>query len=197
MARVYSHMTMSLDGYIADSKDQIGELFGWYDAGDVTVPSADERLSFQVDTDSARMLRETLAGAGALVSGRRLFDLTNGWNDNHPIGAPVVVVTHNAPEDTAKWPRTTFVDGVPEGIARALQIADGKDVTIASADIARQALDLGLVDEVWVSLVPVLLGEGIPYFAGLTGAPHRFDDPVVIQGTRATHLRYRVRPATR
>ncbi|WP_433175357.1 dihydrofolate reductase family protein [Actinoallomurus sp. CA-150999] len=193
MAKVYTHMTMSLDGYIADPKDGCDELFGWYGAGGVTVPSADERWSFQVDANSAEMLREILSGAGALVCGRRLFDLTNGWNDNHPIGAPAVVVTHNAPQDAAKWPRTTFVDGVAEGIARAKEIAGEKDVSIASADIARQALDLGLVDEVCVSLVPVLLGKGIPYFTDLAGAPHRFDDPVVIQGNRATHLRYRVR----
>ena len=84
----------------------------------------------------------------SLVCGRRLFDLTNGWDDNHPIGAPVVVVTHNAPQDTTKWPHTTFVNGVSEGIAGAREIAGDKDVAIASADIARQALDLGLVDEV-------------------------------------------------
>ena len=148
MANVYTHMTMSLDGYIADPKDGTGELFGWYSAGDVTVPSADERWPFHLDANSAEMLRETLARAGALVCGRRLFDLTNGWDDNHPIGAPVVVVTHNAPQDTTKWPRTTFVNGVSEGIAGAREIAGNKDVTIASADIARQALDLGLVDEV-------------------------------------------------
>ena len=193
MAKVYTHMTMSLDGYIADPKDGTDELFGWYGAGDVTVPSADERWSFQVDANSAELLREILSGVGALVCGRRLFDLTNGWNDSHPIGAPVVVVTHRAPQDAAKWPRTTFVDGVAEAIARAKEIAGDRDVSIASADIARQALDLGLVDEVCVSLVPVLLGEGIPYFTDLAGAPHRFDDPVVIQGKRATHLRYRVR----
>jgi dihydrofolate reductase len=193
MAKVYTHMTMSLDGYIADPHDGIDELFGWYSAGDVTVPSAGERVPLQVDGNSAQMLREMIASAGALVCGRRLFDLTNGWDGNHPIGAPVVVVTHDSPQDTAKWPRTAFVNGVTEGIARAREIAGGKDVTIASADIAAQALDLGLVDEVHVSLVPVLLGEGIPYFANLTRAPHRFDDPVIIQGKRATHLRYRVR----
>ncbi len=118
--------------------------------------------------------------------------LSAATRNNHPIGAPVVVVTHNAPQDTTKWPHTTFVNGVSEGIAGAREIAGDKDVTIASADIARQALDLGLVDEVCVSLVPVLLGRGIPYFTNLTSAPHHFDDPVVIQGKRATHLRYRV-----
>jgi dihydrofolate reductase len=193
MATVYTHMTMSLDGYIADPADGIDELFGWYSAGEVTVPTAGGQWSFQVDANSAGMLREMLAGAGALVSGRRLFDITDGWGDNHPISAPVVVVTHNPPSDTAKWPRTTFVSGVAEAVARAREIADGKDITIASADIARQALDLGLVDEVCISLAPVLLGRGIPYFASLANAPHRFEDPVVIQGQGATHLRYRVR----
>jgi hypothetical protein len=67
MTKVYTHMTMSVDGYIADPEDGTGELFGWYSAGDVTVPSADERWSFQVDANSAEMLREVLAGAGALV----------------------------------------------------------------------------------------------------------------------------------
>ncbi len=148
MATVYTHMTMLLDGYIADPKDGIGDLFGWYSVGDVIVPGAGGRWSFRVDANSAEMLREMLAGAGALVSGRRLFDLTNGWDDHHPIGAPVVVVTHNAPRDITPWPRTTFVNGVAEGIAVAREIAGGKDVTVASADIARQALDLGLVDEV-------------------------------------------------
>src|SRR5262245_34230210 len=143
MTQTYTHMTMSLDGYIADRGDGTGELFDWYSAGDTAVPSADERWSFQVDAESAKLLREILAGAGALVCGRRLFDLTNGWDDSHPIGAPVVVVTHNPPHDAAKWPRTSFVDGVAEGIARAKEIAGDKDVSIASADIARQALDLG------------------------------------------------------
>ena len=83
--------------------------------------------------------------------------LSAATRNNHPIGAPAVV-THNAPQDTTKWPHTTFVNGVSEGIAGARGIADEKDVTIANTDIARQALDLGLVYEVCVSLVPVLLG---------------------------------------
>lgn len=192
MGKVFSHMTMSLDGFIADSQDGAGELFGWYDAGAVTVPSRDERWSFNVDENSAGMLREVLASTGVLVCGRRLFDLTNGWDGSHPVGAPVVVVTHRPPGDTEAWQQATVAGDVGEGIAKAKQIAGDKDVTIASADIAGQALDLGLVDEVHISLVPVLLGEGIPYFANLTYAPHRFDDPVVIPGARATHLKYTV-----
>jgi hypothetical protein len=102
MGKVFTHMTMSLDGFIADPNDQVGELFDWYGAGDVTVPTPNEEISFQVDDASAEMLRELTGNTGALVSGRHLFDIANGWDDNHPAGAPVVVVTHRAPEDAAK-----------------------------------------------------------------------------------------------
>jgi len=100
---------------------------------------------------------------------------------------------HHPPHDAGKWTTITFAGSVESGIAAARQIAGDKDVSIASASIAAQALDLGLVDEVSISLVPVLLGKGIPYFAGLARAPHRFDDPVIIPGSRVTHLRYAVR----
>lgn len=86
MGKVVSHMTMSLDGFIADSHDGVAELFDWYEAGAVTVPSANEHVAFSVDEGSAEMLRGVLANTGALVCGRRLFDLTNGWGDRHPAG---------------------------------------------------------------------------------------------------------------
>jgi dihydrofolate reductase len=193
MGKVLTHMTMSLDGYIAEPDDQVGELFDWYGAGEVSVASANEDVSFDVDAASAEMLGELIEGAGALVAGRHLFDITDGWNDNHPVGAPVVVVTHNAPADAARWPRTTFVGDVEAAIAKAREIAGDKDVTIASANVIQQALDLGLVDEVCVSLVPVLFGEGIPYFSKLSHGHLLLEDPVVVQGRRALHLRYPVR----
>jgi dihydrofolate reductase len=80
----------------------------------------------------------------------------------------------------------------PAAIAAAREIAGDKDVIIASASVAQQALTLGLVDEVCVSLAPVLLGEGIPYFANLD-RHYLLEDPEVIQGRRAVHLRYSVR----
>ncbi|TDD70673.1 deaminase [Jiangella aurantiaca] len=194
MGKVFSHMTMSLDGYIAEPDDGIGELFEWYGAGDVSLPSANEGISFQVDEASAEMLRELIDDTGALISGRHLFDITDGWGDRHPVGAPVVVVTHRPPENAAeKWPTTTFVDGVEAAVERAKRIAGDTNVTIASANITQQALALGLLDEVCVSLVPVLFGEGIPYFSTLEGGHQLLEDPVVVQGRRALHLRYPVR----
>jgi len=193
MGKVLTHMTMSLDGYIAQPDDMPAELFDWYGAGDVSVPSASEGIAFNVDEASATMLRELTERVGALVAGRRLFDMTNGWDDNHPVGAPVVVVTHRPPDNAAQWPRTTFVDSVEGAITKAQEIAADKDVTIASPNVIQQALDLGLVDEVCVSLVPVLFGEGIPYFGKPAHGHLLLDDPVVVQGRRALHLRYPVR----
>jgi dihydrofolate reductase len=194
MGKVFTHMTMSLDGFIADPTDQVGELFEWYAAGEVNVPNPNQDVSFDVDDNSAEVLREWTGDTGALVAGRRLFDITDGWGDNHPVGAPVVVVTHHPPDGAAeKWPRTTFVEGVEAAIARAKQIAGEQNVTIASASIIQQALALGLVDEVCVSLVPVLFGEGIPYFGKLDQGHLLLEDPDVVRGRRAVHLRYPVR----
>ena len=193
MGKVLTHMTMSLDGFIAQPDDVPAVLFDWYGAGDVSVPSANENVKFDVDEDSADVLRDLTETPGALVAGRRLFDIADGWNDSHPVGAPVVVVTHEPPEDAARWPRTTFVDGVAPAITKAKEIAGEKDVTIASPNVIQQALELGLVDEICVSLVPVLFGKGIPYFARLDRGHVMLEDPAVVQGRRALHLRYAVR----
>jgi dihydrofolate reductase len=194
MGKVLTHMTMSLDGYIADPDDQPGELFDWYGAGNVSVPSGNPNVTFQVDQASAEVLGELTDKVGALVSGRRLFDIANGWNDAHPGGMSVVVVTHDPPHDAAeRWPNTTFINGVEPAIAKAREIAGGKNVTLASPNIIAQALELGLVDEICVSLVPVLFGEGIPYFSKLARGHLPLGDPVVVQGHRALHLTYPVR----
>jgi dihydrofolate reductase len=195
MAKVLTHMCMSLDGFVAQPDDNPAELFDWYWGGDVTVPSAQETMSFSVDAASAPMLQELTSGCGALVAGRRLFDQTDGWGDTHPAGAPVVVVTHRAPpEDAAgRFPRTTFTSSVEEAIETAKQIAGDKFVTIASADIIHQALNLRLVDELCISQVPVLFGAGIRYFGDLVGGHVMLEDPVVVQGIRALHLRYALR----
>ena len=191
MATVISHMTMSLDGFIAHPDDTIDGLFDWYGAGPIEVPTANPGIGFHLDEPGAALMREMVGNAGALVAGRRLFDITDGWGDRHPIGAPVVVVTHRSVPEAHRFPGTTFIGDVAAGIEAARSLAGERNVIVSSADIARQALELGLLEEVWVSLAPILLGSGIPYFAGLAGS-HRLADPDVVVGTRATHLRYRV-----
>jgi len=92
-----------------------------------------------------------------------------------------------------RFPRTTFAGSVEEGIAAAKAIAGDKFVTIASAAIIQQALSLGLVDELCLSQVPVLFGTGIRYFGELVGDHVMLEDPVVVEASRALHLRYPVR----
>jgi dihydrofolate reductase len=193
MGKVISHMTMSLDGFIAQPDDDPAELFDWYQDGGTSVESANDDITLDVDESSAVALRELTERTGALVAGRRLFDITDGWGDTHPIGAPVVVVTHAPPTDAERWPRTTFVDSVEGAVATATRIAGEQNVVLSSPDVIQQALQLGLLDEVVVSLVPVLFGEGIPYFAKLDRGHVMLEDPIVVQGTRALHLRYPVR----
>jgi dihydrofolate reductase len=195
MTRVLTHMCMSLDGFVAQPDDNPAELFDWYWAGDVVVTSAQESMSFSVDAASAPMLRDLTSGCGAIIAGRRLFDQSDGWGDRHPAGAPVVVVTHRPrpPDAAERFPRTTFTGGVEEAITTAKAIAADKFVTIASADIIQQALNLGLVDEICVSQVPVLFGTGVRYFGELVDGHVMLEDPIVVRGTRALHLRYPVR----
>jgi len=128
------------------------------------------------------------------VCGRRLFDLTQGWGGHHPAGVPVFVVTHRVPDD---WPHPdapfTFVtDGVASAVAQARAVAGDRAVAVASADIARQCLDLRLLDGISVDLVPVLLGAGTPFFAGLQQAPVTLSTPTVVEGHGVTHLQFRV-----
>lgn len=195
MATVVANMSMSLDGFIADPQDGVEHLFGWYGNGTVETPTADPRWSFRTSQASADRLRQGLAGIGALVGGRRLFDLTQGWGGSHPMGVPVFVVTHSVPGDWdhPEAPFTFVTDGVESAVAQAKQAAGEKSVAVASASVAAQCLDAGLLDQVDIDLVPVILGSGIPFFAGLANAPVAFENPEVIQGDGVTHLSYRVR----
>ena len=82
---------------------------------------------------------------------------------------------------------------MPAAIDRARRIAGDKDVVVNGGTIARQTLELGLLDAVWLDLVPVMLGGGVPFFDHVGTAPVLLDGPTVKEGTRVTHLGYRVR----
>jgi dihydrofolate reductase len=195
MATVIASLTMSVDGFIALPDDSVGNLFDWYGSGDVEFRWPGMDMVSTVTKPSADYLRATVDGAGAIVVGRRVYDYTNGWGGNHPLGVPLFLVTHQAPES---WPKpdapfTAVTDGVAAAIGQAKDVAGDKAVALAGPSIIQQALNLGLVDEIAVDLAPVLLGDGIRFFGDLAQAPLLLDDPEVIQGSRVTHLRYRVR----
>lgn len=192
MGKVIANMSMSLDGFIADPADGIDELFGWMGNGEVEVPTAVDWATFKMSPASAEYMRNALASAGALITGRHLFDITHGWGGTHPLGVPVFVVTHQPPAD---WPHTetfTFTDSLEQAVALAKEAAGDKNVLVASSKTAQQCLDLGLLDEISVDLVPVLLGSGVRWFENLAKSPVQLGDPTVIEGTRVTHLSYPV-----
>jgi dihydrofolate reductase len=193
MATVIADMSMSLDGYVADASDRTDHVFGWFFGGDTPVPTANPHVTFQVSEASARELREGLESVGALISGRRTFELAGGWGGTHPMGVPVVVVTHDPPTGYEDAPFHFVTDGIESAVAKAKEIAGDKMVGVASPDITRQCLDAGLLDAIRVSLVPVLLGAGVPWFANLGSAPVALEDPTVTEGTGVTHLTYRIK----
>jgi dihydrofolate reductase len=195
MGAVVMQASMSLDGYIADPSDRVGPLFEWYGNGEVEVTGADPDRVFRVSAASAGYLRQAWANVRAGVIGRRLFDLTNGWNGRPPVGEAVFVVTRRPPAD---WPFPdapfTFVtDGVASAVAQARAFAGDQDVSVTPGNVGGQAVAAGLVDEVRVDLVPVVFGAGVRYFGDYAGSPLLLEDPQIVQGDRVTHLHYRLR----
>jgi dihydrofolate reductase len=197
MSKVYTGASMSLDGYISGPGESGFEhLFKWLGNGDVEVPTAKPDMTMRMTPVSAQHWREFMDTSGALVVGRKLFDFTSGWGGLHPMGVPVVVLTHSVPDG---WEREgehfTFVtDGIESAIEKARELAGGKGVGLNGGTIASQALSARLLDEIWVDLVPVLLGGGTPFFEQLQGAPFELEGPVsVTEDVDVTHLRYRVR----
>jgi dihydrofolate reductase len=193
MSQVIADMSMSLDGFIADTNDTINDLVPWMFSGNVAVETANPGIAFQTSEASAGVLRDALGTVGALVSGRRNFDLASGWGGSHPMGVPVFVVTHEPPADWALGDGMRFVtDGVESAVEQAKAEAGDKIVGVATPSITQQCLDAGLLDAIHINLVPVLLGSGVPFFANLKTAPVALEGPEVVEGAGVTHLTYRV-----
>lgn len=195
MGTVVADMTMSVDGFIADPDDGVGPLFDWYSEGDTEFTFPGNDMQVHVSAASAGHLERIVTELGALVTGRRLYEVAHAWSGSHPAGVPVVVVTHDPPESapSGSTPFTFITDGVESAIARARAIAGERSVVIASADIARQCLDAGLLDVIHVNLAPVMLGRGIPFFSGLERHPVLLEDPAIVPGHRVTHMYFKVR----
>lgn len=190
MGKVYAGASTSIDGYIS-GPDYSGfdQLFRWHTTGDVEVPAPTGAHTFRLTPGSAAYLSAYIEGAGALVVGRKLYDHTNGWGGQHPLGVHTVVLTHRPLENTEHF---SFVSGgIEEAVAVAQEHAGDKTVGLNGGEIARQAIDAGLVDEIWLDLVPVVLGGGTPFFA--PGRRFALEGPLsVIEGVGVTHLRYKV-----
>jgi dihydrofolate reductase len=191
MGRVSFDISMSLDGYVTAANMRPEEPLG----------EGGERLhewAFSEDSRNREIITEAVKGLGAVIAGRRTYDDSLPyWGADGPTGPtrrPVFVVTHSVPEAVPEGGVYTFVT---EGIERALQeaqVAAGeKDVSVmGGADIGRQFISAGLVDEISIHLVPVLFGSGMRLFEQLGNAPIELRTAAVITTPEAIHLRFDV-----
>jgi dihydrofolate reductase len=179
MGIVLWHVTMSLDGFIAGPGDDMDWIFEY--AG----PSA--------------VVDEVIRTTGAIVAGRHTYDVGRrdaGKASGAPYGGawsgPIFVLTHR-PQVGEEDPAITFVSGDIEGVvANAMAAADGNNVEVFGADVAHQALERGLVDEILVHIAPLLLGDGVRLF-GRPGAARINLEPIAVtRAEKVTDLRYRV-----
>ncbi len=198
MSKVIAIMSMSLDGYVAGPGEGLAEVFDWYfSSGDVEIRAGGaDPMTFKVSGPSAEHIRGLTSGLGAVLTGRRTFDVAQGWGGKHAWG-PAFVLTHQVP---AGWPRSGstvhFVtDGIANAVSHAKAAAAGKSVGVHGADTIQQLLNAGLLDELSIDVAAVLLGSGVRLFDRLAGAPVVLGNPAVIAGVGVTHLRYPVRKA--
>ncbi len=201
MGKIVFNMTTSLDGFVAGPNDSpengLGEggeaLFNWYFSGDTEVPISDGNMVLKVSPQSAKLLKESMGNYGAGVWGRKTFDIAQGWG-GHPPGSPAFIVTHTVPPE---WvyegsPFTFVTEGVESAIRQAKQAAGDKDVVVCTASILQQCLNLGLMDEIHIDVVPLLLGNGVRLFDHLDIKPIELESIRVVEAPGVTHLGFRV-----
>ena len=201
MGKVRAGITTSLDGFVTGPHDRLGAGLG--DGG--------ERLHYWVfggpwtyeggargepdDVDKA-YLEDAFSNGGAWLVGRTMYDVVDGWGDDPGFGVPVFVVTHR-PHETVVKGDTTFefvTEGIEAALDRARAAAGDMDVIVmGGADLLRQYLAAGAVDELVLTIAPVLLGSGKRLFDGIERTEIAFDRTGVIESPYATHLRYEVR----
>ena len=131
---------------------------------------------------------------GAVITGRRTFDIANGWGGHHPVGAPFFLLTHNPPDHHVGpgTDGTAVTDGIESAPEQAKAVAGERDIVVGAADVAQQYLRAGLLDEIQLNLVPVLLGNGVRLFANLEDRQFDLECTRVVESDGVTHLRYRV-----
>src|SRR5918995_6310218 len=197
MTKVIAGITTSVDGYVAGPDDGPGKglgeggerlhywVFGgpWtYDAEPTGGPSGED----------AAWLEEAMSGLGAIVGGRYTYEAAEHWGDENPFGVPFFIVTHR-PEEQPPGDAFTFVDGLEEAVARAKETAGDRNVDVmGGADVIRQALEAGLVDELTIVVAPVILGGGKRLFEGFSSSLD-LEHLGARQSQHATFIDYRVK----
>lgn len=162
---------------------------------DVKMSTGDHDIDLKVSSQSAERFEGATSAIGAIVSGRRMFDVAGAWGGKHPMNVPVIVVTHTVPPEWVNKPGSPFTfvtDGVDRAIKQAKKIAGDKSVGVGGANITRQCIKAGLLDEIGIDLVPVLLGSGVRLFEQLGIEPTELERTSVIEAPGVTHLTFRI-----
>ena len=194
MGKTVAAFTMSLDGFIAGPNDEVGRLFKWYGSGDTEFTVPGTGMVFKVAEASAAYMQEEWSKLGAIVTGRRDFDVSNAWGGNLILGVPHFIVTHNPPQE---WlgddsPFVFVTEGVETAVSLAQEAAGDKNVGVGGTQIVQQCLQAGLIDEIHIELAHMLLGEGIRLFDNLAGYGIDLEKIRVIDTPDVTHLHFRV-----
>ena len=198
MSATVLYMSMSLDGFIAGPNDERGNGLGdhghrlhdWLLTS--REPSAPSGVPARPSGVNGEMFDEAMT-TGAIVAGRRTFDIAGGWAGDHHDGVPIFVLTRHQPDsEMAQWPLVTYVTDVESAMAQAKEAAGEQNVLVHGARTAQLALAAGVLDELQIHLIPVLLGQGRRLFDHL-GADHVELELIrLVEGPGVTHLRYRV-----
>jgi dihydrofolate reductase len=197
MTKVLAGITTSVDGYVAGPDDRAGQGLGiggerlhyWVFGGPWTYDNEPEGGASGED---AAWLQEVMSRLGAVVSGRWTYEAADHWGGENPWDMPLFIVTHR-PEEEPEGAGFTFVPGVEEAVARAKEAAGDKDVHImGGADVIRQALEAGLVEELTIIVAPVVLGGGKRLFDGFSRSLE-LEHIGLRQSPHATFIDYRVK----
>ncbi len=193
MSTVILDMSMSLDGFVAGPGDEPGHglgaggepLHAWL--GDGGISPVSHRPATSVN---AEVFDEMLA-TGAVITGRRTFELAGEWDGDHHDGVPIFVLTRTPPNRAAPG-HARYSTDLGAAVAEAKRLAGDRNVMAHGASAAQALLRAGLIDEVFIHLVPLLLGRGRRLFDDPQAATKRLHLLWSREGEGALHLRYRV-----
>lgn len=200
MAKVFTMHATSLDGYIAGPDDGPGaplgtngsRLFEFFYNGDTPSRFYDQ---FKMSAASAGFFDKVASRGGAVISGRRTYDITNGWGGDSPLpGTPLFVLTHQPPADppVGDTPQTFVTDGIESAVEQAKAAAGDKDVSVMGSAAVQECLRAGLLDEIHLHLIPVVLGGGVRTLDNVGSKLFELECFEVVDAPGVTHLSYRV-----
>ena len=193
MGIVTTQHSSSIDGFIADRHGRSGPLHDWLRAGG---QKSQVNPNFTMHPVNTRFFDEGVGRCGAVIAGRRTYNVSDGWGGAGPMGhRPLFVVTSRPPDEVplANPPYTFVTDGITAAVAAAKKAAGDQDVVLMGASMVQQCLQARLLDELIISIVPVLLGSGVRLLDDRDLDGIALEVVSVIDAPGVTHLTYRVR----